>query len=267
MNFSTKLTPFFSLVLTCSHMRPAEPIFRERWRQVASLDCNEPAVKVALEIPQPNASKIYYDGCSMIDQHNRKRQDDVNLEKKLGTHDWAKRVNMSIFGMLVMDAYLMYIGCTQPDAEEKESMNEFIHKLADELIDWRTTTRAQRGAYHFHRVDSPPLKRRSVDLVHQTPTKKIKPTAEEGRQDSGKKCLGYCRECKTRRTIQLCSHCDNPMVPVCDANKRVDCWSSHCQRFHANEMCNMPSAASSVAGSSQRSSNGYSSQRSSQGYY
>ena len=59
-------------ISTCSNMRPAEPIYRERWRQVASVETNLPPIKVGMEIPQPNCSKLYYDGCSKIDHHNRK---------------------------------------------------------------------------------------------------------------------------------------------------------------------------------------------------
>ena len=238
-------------ISTCSNMRPAEPIYRERWRQVASLESNEPAVKVALEIPQPNCSKVYYDGCGLVDQHNRKRQDDLNLEKKLGTHDWSKRVNMSIFGMLVVDAYLMYRGCTQE--ESPQTMNEFIHKLADELIDWRQTTRAQRTAYHFHRLESPPSKKRSIEVVHLSPTKRMKPTASPRHRDSGKRVNSYCRECKTRRTTMLCSHCWNPEVPICDTNRRHECWVSHCDKHHMNELVNVPSAAKRRSNSSKSS--------------
>lgn len=61
---------------------------------------------------------------------------------------------MSIFGMLVVDTYLMYIGCAKPHEKEPESMNVFIHKLANELIDWRNTTRAQRTAT-MYRLDFP----------------------------------------------------------------------------------------------------------------
>ena len=47
----------------------------------------------------------------------------------------SKRVDMSLFGMLVVDTYIMYIGCTQPNEKVTEPMNIFIHKLKNELID------------------------------------------------------------------------------------------------------------------------------------
>jgi hypothetical protein len=41
---------------------------------------------VDLEIPQPKAAEIYYDTASSIDQHNRCRQDDLPIERKLSEH-------------------------------------------------------------------------------------------------------------------------------------------------------------------------------------
>ena len=42
---------------------------------------------------------------SAVDQNNRRRCDDIKLEKKMGTHIWYKRVNLSIFGVSFVDTY------------------------------------------------------------------------------------------------------------------------------------------------------------------
>ena len=151
----------------------------------------------------------------------------------------------------------MYIGCTQPYETQPETMNEFVHKLADELIDWRITTRAQRSAYQF-RLDSPPTRNRSIDIVHLMPTKRFAPTptSNPSSERSSKRIKSYCRECKNHRGVYLCSHCTNPEIPICHTNHRHECWSNHCERYHANEMCNMPLAASSASRNSQGSSQG-----------
>ena len=59
---------------------------------------------VELTIPQPKAAYIYYDVCGKIDQHNRHRQETLKLELKLQTHDWSKRVNLSIIATTMVDA-------------------------------------------------------------------------------------------------------------------------------------------------------------------
>ena len=61
---------------------------------------------VTLVVPQPAAAEIYYSACAAVDQHNRDRQDTLCIELKLKTHDWARRVNLSIFGMIVVDTWL-----------------------------------------------------------------------------------------------------------------------------------------------------------------
>ena len=68
-----------------------------RWRQQEALDQegndrNANAVRVALEIPQPKCSEIYYSVCGSIDQHNRHRQDTLKIETKIETKSWDKRV-------------------------------------------------------------------------------------------------------------------------------------------------------------------------------
>ena len=56
-----------------------------------------------LDIPQPISAYIYYDTPSSTYGHNQRRCDDINLDKKLGTHSWDWRVNMIIFGIYVVN--------------------------------------------------------------------------------------------------------------------------------------------------------------------
>ena len=92
---------------------------------------NADATRVELTIPQPLACEIYYDTCAQIDRHNRMRQDDLMLERKLGTMDWSHRVNLSIFGMCVVDSWLMFSKST----ESEEKQRDFYELLAEEMID------------------------------------------------------------------------------------------------------------------------------------
>jgi hypothetical protein len=93
-------------------------------------------------IEQPKAAELYYTSAAKIDQHNRSRQDDLGIERKLVTTKWHKRVNLTIFSMILVDSYLVYKKCTT----STESPDQFYHKLAEELIDYEQTTRQQRAA-------------------------------------------------------------------------------------------------------------------------
>ena len=83
------------------------------------------------QVQQPKACETYYSACGKIDGHNRHRQATLMLENKLPTKEWSRRVNMSIFGMLVVDAWLAFSACTEAD----ETQKEFYSLLSEELID------------------------------------------------------------------------------------------------------------------------------------
>jgi hypothetical protein len=101
---------------------------RTRWRQIEEGELPE---KVELEVPQPLAAEIYYDTCGCIDQSNRHRQAILKLERKFKTHNWSDRVNHSIFGMSIVDTWLVYSQCTQTE----EDQGAFYEYLAGEMID------------------------------------------------------------------------------------------------------------------------------------
>ena len=73
-----------------------------RWRQV-SLELDALPENMEFTIPQPKAMEVYCRTCSVIDQHNRHRQDNLKTEKKLETKKWDMRVNLTIFLMIVVD--------------------------------------------------------------------------------------------------------------------------------------------------------------------
>ena len=88
---------------SCSSSAPGKPYSRGPWWQVEDVSTNADPQLVEIEVTQAKAAEIYYDVCGAIVQHSSCRQDTLNLEKKLGTTDWDKRVNTSLFGMIVVD--------------------------------------------------------------------------------------------------------------------------------------------------------------------
>ena len=83
------------------------PYSRDRLRQVDDSPNADP-VRVDFEINQPRVVEIYYSRNPKIDESNRTRQDDFQLERKLQTKDSIIRVNTSVLGMDYVDTY--YIG-------------------------------------------------------------------------------------------------------------------------------------------------------------
>lgn len=83
------------------------PIERTRWQQTL---CG--AQKVTLTIPVPLLASNYFASCDTVDQHNRSRQDTLNIEKKFEVKSWDTRVNATLLGVLVVDAFKLYAGAT-----------------------------------------------------------------------------------------------------------------------------------------------------------
>lgn len=225
-------------ISTHSNLREAVPLQRTRWRQL-NPDTNEEPVRQTISIKQPQCSKRYYDRCGMIDRHNRTRQDDLRLERKYQTHDWSKRVNLSILGMVVVDAYLARKACVGVS----ESPHEFFSKLAEQMIDHGRVTRAQRqvlqeaeatiqaGGSARKRPASAPIS--SGIGPHLTPNKKKRSPDKDGKISTyGKQ--QRC-SCCSMKTTWVCSECylrDDKIVSICHTRHRFKCWEDHVKHHH-----------------------------------
>ena len=119
-------------ISTCSSLEEGTSICRTRWTQTDKTVNAEP-VRQDRNIPQPKAAEMYYKAAGKIDQHNRHRQDSLRLERKLQTTDWSKRVNITIFAMTVIDAFLLMKGCQSFGVLSDPKL--FIEQLALELVD------------------------------------------------------------------------------------------------------------------------------------
>ena len=92
-----------------SNMSDGEPNIRQKFRQEDEEDNAEPN-NITLIIEQPKACELYYSYCAMVDRHNRCRQKDLSLERKLVTKYWSKRINISLLSICVVDTWLAYSG-------------------------------------------------------------------------------------------------------------------------------------------------------------
>ena len=163
--------------------------------------------RLEFEIPQPMAAEIYYAVSGAVDQHNRCRQDDLQLERKFGTMYWTMRVNCSVLGMCIVDSWLAFSGCKGKRCSLKQA--DFYMLLAEELIDnsidtinlqMRTRTDDESGA--IATVDGTP---QSGIGAHLTPTKRRRKN-KAGEAIAGQR-QGRCKVCKTGKTTLQCSIC------------------------------------------------------------
>ena len=76
------------------------------WRQEDPALNAEPNM-VELTTPQPITAELYFSACGQIDRHNMCRQESLDIRKKLGTKDWSRWFNLSVFAMDVVDVWVV----------------------------------------------------------------------------------------------------------------------------------------------------------------
>jgi len=232
-------------IANASSLEEGEIYVWQCWCQV-NQEANAAPTRVQLNIRQPKAAEIYYQACAMIDRHNRCRQDDLCLERKLVTHKWSMRVNMSIFAMIVVDTWLVYRQSTKPRAEELEQTEEvylekqkaFYSMLAEELIDNNydavssgrrarsSVTGVEQGVAGMltDRYGQP----RSGIHAHLTPTKRKRKQNSYCQQ-------GRCKICgkKTTLVCSLCNDNDGEAEPwLCGTKQGRNCFATHMTEEH-----------------------------------
>ena len=190
-------------ISTCSSLEEGGRILRTRWSQLDKMPNASPQ-RLEKEVAQPKAAETYYTGCGKIDQHNRHRQDSLMLEKKLQTNDWSKRVNLTIFSMIVIDSFLLAKGCSARGSNCIE-IKLFIEKLAQELIDndYDRMSLRSRGKKRSREVE--PIVQEINTLIYLT-----NPTPTKLRKKN--KTTGKLSCCKQSKCI------------FCMAAGRKNCW-------------------------------------------
>jgi hypothetical protein len=220
-------------ITNTSSLRPGIPWVRQRRRQIAPVESQEPPERVELTVSQPKAAEVYYDVCGKIDLHNRRRHDTLNVEKKIQVKEWSMRVNLSIFAMIVVDTYLVYSQLK----DSCESEKDFYAYLAEELIDNSHDGVARRPrVVPGGMVGSPELMGRDglprsggYD-VHITPTKRRR------RNKSTQLHQGKCCKC-SRKVTDVCSKCryeHDHEAWICHTKTGRDCFLGHVQDKHSS---------------------------------
>ena len=235
-------------IATASSLSEGAPYIRERWRQVNEAP-NAPPDRIQLTVSQPKAAEIYYNSCGKIDQHNRDRQDTLSIERKLKTHDWSTRVNLSLLSMCFVDTWRVYsritFGDTDGEGGPRETQKEFYSLLAEELIDntydyiggqRRRVATPPAGAVDNAAIDQRTGAPRSGTDVHLTPTKRKR--KNQMGQPTRNSFQGRCSICQ-QKTIYQCSKCkdeqdDKDVGWLCHTASLRMCFPQHLCKVHAD---------------------------------
>jgi hypothetical protein len=156
------------------------------------------------------------------------------LERKFVAHDWAMRVNLSLIGICIVDAWLLHAGARGEARRRKQY--QFYEQLALDLVDNNFDIVGLRRRFDFD--DTPNVLASTAGVgPHATPTK-ISKKKRTGEQVSYR-VQRDCRVCKRHRTTRVCSECRNVGRPdyfVSDSSKGRACFARHYTDVH-NKGC------------------------------
>jgi len=222
-------------IASCSNISLGRQIQRTRVQQLTDVETNDDPVRVDMALDCPKAASTYFSTCGKIDQHNRCRQDTLNLEKKIQCKHWHKRVNMSIFGMIVVDSWMLYKGCTGGNQLNQAT---YYKALLDALIDEPLKTQPETRRTSMSTTSSGGSVSTSVCAsglgMHLTPTKRIAPATASS---TGRRMQIKCRVC-LQKTTWVCSLChEDPKLgdigaAYCHPKSGRVCYQRHMYEWH-----------------------------------
>ena len=122
-----------------------ETLYHGRWHQVEeNIDHLEPElVETVLKIPV--TIEVYYVTSGAINSRNKQRQDNYDIERNIITNNWWKRVNTSIFGIVLVYATNVHQLNAGPEYIE-DGPNEWFTALAHELTDSAVEEQKRRSS-------------------------------------------------------------------------------------------------------------------------
>ena len=227
-------------ISTCSSLAEGTQILRTRWTQ-ADKGVNAEPERQNRTVDQPKAAETFYKAAGKIDQHNRHRQDSLRLERKLQTIDWSKRVNVTIFGMIVIDAFLLMKGCQSFSVLFDPKL--FIEQLALELVDNDYDRRSlRRSTKQSREVDVLPLSpeiNTSIYLTNTTPTKRMRKNKKTGALTQCKQ--GRCIVCKDHWVTTVCRECQKDQQDITKTQywcckSGSECFDKHVRAEHPEKI-------------------------------
>lgn len=203
------------IVSTSEDCTQGSTIERSRYRSI-----DGKAEKIDLCMPIPKVAEKYFEVCSRVEEHSRCRQDVLNMEKKIETKNWAKRVNHSLLSACVVDSWLLY----KNGAENASSQQDFYCKLAEELI-------------HHNYGEMVTRQRREDKQVTHIVTGDTTVTNRK-RNSNGNACLQKrCVMCK-KKTKYICRICLSDVgkeLFVCGEGSGRNCAEQHKVETHEDE--------------------------------
>ena len=126
------------IIATCGTTNPGNPSVRPRHKIVESFLQDESGelktVAYTKIVQRPQMIELFFKYFSTIDVHDHFRQGSLGMERAWLTHSWWHRLFATLFAMTFFDSFLGYRHETLEAHGNPVELNEFIGKLAYQLI-------------------------------------------------------------------------------------------------------------------------------------
>ena len=124
------------IISNCGSTNPGQPSIRPRHRREV---VNGEPVTVAYEksVKRPHMIELFFEHFSVIDVHDHLRQGSLAMEREWYTHCWWHRMFGTVFGICIVDAYMVYKYESEQafsDPQVVDNFTAFIGKLSHQLI-------------------------------------------------------------------------------------------------------------------------------------
>ena len=181
-------------------------------------------------LTQPRVVEQMHSVAYMVDRHNLRRMDILNLEKKLQVTDWVKRVATGMLGMLFVDAYLFYEGVM---GEEAMSQKEWMKWLVKDLLhnSWDSAALVTRRSSHV--LNELRQRESSIPSLPVLPSygDSIYVTSLPRNSKNGRRHQVRCRICH-KKVTNVCSKCGD--FGICDPRTQRPCFREHMMKQHSS---------------------------------
>ena len=217
----------------------------------------------AKEINRPCVSNFLYEYLPLIDEHNKQRQNLLNLERNWATKDCWFRLLTTMVGMSVVDMHRWYrnlmskrnIPCVQEQCQDEVNYEIMVRKFSDMICAnlqdtsrrqlairrGRHTSSASDGIMRLERI------RGKDGYITRMPTEKqISKGRSVGTANNGncyicRKYLGERGEVVYRQTTFCCSICKMPLCKeshkCVQIGRNEDCFDEHKMGEDENICC------------------------------
>ena len=211
------------IISTAGTNTVAKPHQRLRYRMLADGQC-ESFYKNTITSAVPFE---YFSYAQKIDVHNHRRQGILALERIIHTKDWSFRIICTALGMILVDAYMMYLHeCKLNNIQKPTECDSFVWDIAFQLSKGILADEISLRKRNFSKVEPVSNPDNAPELCVLTSLTSVADMTHRKDRYPQLKC-SYCKD----KCSFVCAKCSVSLkvVPICGplARNHMSCMKKH----------------------------------------